>query len=591
MPGCDVGQTSSKCEMGRVVEYSWQEEIDHCDALVCGRADDWIIPGTSWLNFGPSIALFLLRTVSPERGMKNFMNTKKTLLIVLIALIAGSFIMTGCDPGGCYGKWEKCEDGILYSCEDDETSGGSIFWVKQRDCAAGGGVCQEVRDHGAECVVPEMRCPKEAFSGCVGKNVHQCVGTYLELQVEERCEQFCMLSTADYTDDRWGTCTVSEEPCPPETLSFCQDGEVLVCGYEGFPLGRQTCGNTGQRCVEGVDAGGWKTAACALDTDCKESELSRCSEDKVYDCLQFQKPVLSQDCQAQGQHCVAPDDRLDAFCSDEADWTPYGNQALEWIAIRGDTFFYGDPETSFFDESIKVTVGDFELLKTEVTVAQYRSCVAERACTAPNTDDSGSHSNFSPGTEAIPFGLCNWDRGREDHPINCLNWRQAQDFCTWVSGRLPSETEWEFAARSRGKSFGAIPEANCKSVIMDDGVPGCGKTSTWPVCSREAGNTAQGLCDMRGNVAELVQDHWHEYLGPGTGQPTDGSAWVNAESSSSQVDGSGTDDASGPTKVQNTERVLRGGGYSSSSGWVDISIRSYISPILGAPDVGFRCAR
>jgi len=136
-----------------------------------------------------------------------------------------------------------------------------------------------------------------------------------------------------------------------------------------------------------------------------------------------------------------------------------------------------------------------EFAKTETTVAQYRACVEAGKCTEPNSKSENKS--------------CNWGHsGRDNHPINCVDWNQAKAFCEWAGGRLPTEDEWYAEASNGGER--AYPwgdqEVSCDYAIWGDGsrTDGCGKDSTWPVCSKTRGNSVSGLCDMSGNVWEWI---------------------------------------------------------------------------------------
>ncbi len=233
-----------------------------------------------------------------------------------------------------------------------------------------------------------------------------------------------------------------------------------------------------------------------------------------------------------------------------------GGSGLEWVRIEGGSFDMGSDDGFSNERPVhRVTVPTFEITKTQVTVDQYRACVDAGFCTAPDEDY-----------------YCNWgqsDRGK--HPINCVDWHQAQAYAKWAGGRLPTEAEWEYAARSGGRDWKypwGDEEATCERAVMYDGSNnGCGRNSTWPVCSKPRGNTTQGLCDMTGNVWEWVQDWYHDSY---NGAPTDGSAWE---------------------KPTGSYRVYRGGSWYYFARYVRAAVRHYYSPGYRGYYLGFRLAR
>jgi formylglycine-generating enzyme required for sulfatase activity len=189
---------------------------------------------------------------------------------------------------------------------------------------------------------------------------------------------------------------------------------------------------------------------------------------------------------------------------------------LDWVPIEGGRFLMGmpgDESGNSAQPQHEVTVPDFEISRTEVTVGQYRVCFEAGVCTEP--DPRGQ----------LEFPDCYWWHevtGREDSPVNCISWNQARAFARWVGGDLLSESEWEFAARNGGREI-TYPwgdeEATCERAVMRDPVEGCEENTTWPVCSKPAGNTPDGICDLAGNVAEWILDEVHNYADA----PTDGS--------------------------------------------------------------------
>ena len=214
---------------------------------------------------------------------------------------------------------------------------------------------------------------------------------------------------------------------------------------------------------------------------------------------------------------------------------------------------------------VKISVPGFYLDSHEVTVKEYAACIDAGNCDIPKDYNRNKYCNLNASD-------------RDNHPINCVDWEDAADYCKWQNGRLPFEPEWEKAARAGSSSrYPWGQEVTCKEAVADDGVTmgsvpnehdGCGEDRTWPIGSRTA--NAFGLFDMHGNAGE-----W-------TG------SWY-AKNAVEEFYSRGN--FAGPEKAK--QRVVRGGSWDEGRENLRSSYRNVKPPVSGRSiygSIGFRCA-
>ncbi|MBN2803282.1 MAG: formylglycine-generating enzyme family protein [Deltaproteobacteria bacterium] len=251
---------------------------------------------------------------------------------------------------------------------------------------------------------------------------------------------------------------------------------------------------------------------------------------------------------------------------------------FEWVDIEGGSYEMGSglmvapddypvPEIFIPEGPVHtVNVPSFKMGKTEVTVAQYKECVKAGGCYLPS---SLQEPPIYP-TTCTPYENRNnlLYSDRSNHPVNCIPRDQMKDFCRWIGGHLPSEAEWEYAARSRGKDktypWGEDPVSCDFAVVNKELGTGCGTGTTAPVCSKPKGNTEQGLCNMAGNVSEYVEDEAHVTY---DGAPTDGSAWLDKDETSIVRRGGNFFGDEKVANVRVTYRILLGQGAVENTGF------------------------
>ncbi len=212
----------------------------------------------------------------------------------------------------------------------------------------------------------------------------------------------------------------------------------------------------------------------------------------------------------------------------------------------------GDPDADSDEKPHKATLDAYWVDRTEVTNEQYRRCVAAGACQPPSESKSATRASY--------YGNAEYDT----YPVINVSWDAAQKYCTWTGRRLPTEAEWEKAARGTdGRKYpwgDAAPDAQRVNFNGNKG-------DTTAVGSYPSGASPYGALDMAGNVGEWVADWWGETY------------YQNASAQNPQGPSSGID------------RVLRGGSWNDDRRSVRAADRSKNAPGNGYLRFGFRCAR
>jgi formylglycine-generating enzyme required for sulfatase activity len=222
---------------------------------------------------------------------------------------------------------------------------------------------------------------------------------------------------------------------------------------------------------------------------------------------------------------------------------------MEMVYVPGGSFKMGSTEGGSNEQPVHmVTLDSFWIDQTEVTNSQYASCVADAACFPPPGSSSHTHDSY--------YGISQFD----NYPVINVSWHDADTYCRWTGGRLPTEAEWEYAARGRdGRVYPWGYDPHDDTLLNYSNYGG----DTTEVGSYPDGASWLGAMDMAGNVQEWVAD-WYGYY---------------ASEAQANPKGPETGD----------RKVLRGGNWYASGYTVRAANRLSSQPDNRSDSIGFRC--
>jgi formylglycine-generating enzyme required for sulfatase activity len=240
-----------------------------------------------------------------------------------------------------------------------------------------------------------------------------------------------------------------------------------------------------------------------------------------------------------------------------------------------------EPERLSSEQKHPVSIASFAIGEFEVSTAEYLACVDAKACRPPEWLEPGGEHNIHTGSGVTYKSMAKYIEGG-NQPIVGVSWDDAIAYAGWLSKktghhyRLPSETEWEYAARAGSTTpfwWGSDAKKNGLAMAC---CRGCGSdrdgTGLYPVDSFSP--NAFGLYNVHGNVWEWVEDYYCERYDTG---PADGSARQSKSCGNPEED--------------EGLRVLRGGSCFYEPRQMRASMRLRNWPSFRTQTVGFRIAR
>ncbi len=252
--------------------------------------------------------------------------------------------------------------------------------------------------------------------------------------------------------------------------------------------------------------------------------------------------------------------------------TPYQNDTSRMALIPAGVFQMGSGNPNDYSDERpvhRVYVDAFYIDKYEVTNMEYKAFIDAN----PRWRKVYISSSYHDGNYLMNWNGNNFPIGKGNHPVTYVSWYAAMAYAQWIDKRLPTEAEWEKAARG-GILYMRYPTSN--QIDLTDANYGLDVGDTTPVGSYSANRF--GVLDIIGNVSEWCLDEYK-------------SNYYSNSQYRNPVAGGSISKLTQEFNQQETNRVLRGGGWSSSGLRVRVSYRIFQKPTYTSAKIGFRCVK